>query len=63
LSSSTRVGGRFSATDDVDQAVWKARKLGGQVLVPPTDIPEFGCAVVLKDPEGAFFGIFQKRSL
>ena len=50
------------ATDDVDQAVEKARKLGGQVLVPPTDIPEFGRAAVLKDPEGAVFGIFQKRT-
>lgn len=49
------------ATDDVDQAVAKAQKLGGQVLVPPTDIPKFGRAAVLKDPEGAVFGIFQKR--
>jgi len=30
-------------------------------LVPPTDIPKFGRAAVLKDPEGAVFGIFQKR--
>ena len=49
------------ATDEVDQAVKKAQKLGGQVLVPPTDIPQFGRAAVLKDPEGAVFGIFQKR--
>lgn len=49
------------ATDNVDQAVEKAQKLGGQVLVPPTDIPQFGRAAVLKDPEGAVFGIFQKR--
>jgi uncharacterized protein len=44
------------ATDDVDQAVEKARKLGGQVLVPPTDIPEFGRAAVLKDPEAPSSG-------
>jgi predicted enzyme related to lactoylglutathione lyase len=49
------------ATTDVDQAVEKAKKLGGQVLVPPTDIPQFGRAAVLKDPEGAVFGVFQKR--
>jgi uncharacterized protein len=49
------------ATDDVDQSVEKAQKLGGEVLVPATDIPEFGRAAVLKDPEGAVFGIFQKR--
>jgi predicted enzyme related to lactoylglutathione lyase len=50
------------ATDDVDLAVEKAQKLGGQVLVPATDIPKFGRAAVLKDPEGAVFGIFQKRT-
>jgi predicted enzyme related to lactoylglutathione lyase len=49
------------ATDDVDQTVEKAQKLGGQVLVPATDIPEFGRAAVLKDLEGAVFGIFEKR--
>jgi len=48
------------ATPDVDQSVEKAKKLGGQVLLPPTDIPKFGRAAVLKDPEGAVFGIFQK---
>ncbi|RPJ27521.1 MAG: VOC family protein [Chloroflexi bacterium] len=50
------------ATADVDKAVEKAQKLGGQVLVPPIDIPQFGRAAVLKDPEGAVFGIFQKRT-
>ena len=49
------------ATADVDQAVETAQKLGGKVLVPPTDIPQFGRAAVLKDPEGAVFGVFQKR--
>ena len=49
------------ATADVDEAVKKAQKRGGEVLVPPTDIPQFGRAAVLKDPEGAVFGIFQKR--
>jgi uncharacterized protein len=49
------------ATDNVDKAVERAKKLGGQVLVPPTDIPQFGRAAVLKDPEGAVFGIFQKH--
>jgi len=49
------------ATTDVDESVEKAQKLGGQILVPPTDIPKFGRAAVLKDPEGAVFGIFQKR--
>jgi predicted enzyme related to lactoylglutathione lyase len=49
------------ATADVEEAVKEAQKRGGEVLVPPTDIPQFGRAAVLKDPEGAVFGIFQKR--
>ena len=49
------------ATDNVEKAVEKAQKLGGQVLVAPIDIPQFGRAAVLKDPEGAVFGIFQKH--
>lgn len=49
------------ATNDVDKAVKNAQKLGDQILLQPTDIPKFGRAAVLKDPEGAVFGIFQKR--
>jgi predicted enzyme related to lactoylglutathione lyase len=49
------------ATNNVDKAVEKARKLGDQVLLPPIDILQFGRAAALKDPEGAVFGIFQKR--
>lgn len=49
------------AVSDVDKAVEKAQTLGGNVLVPPTDIPQFGRAAVLKDPEGAVFGIFEKK--
>ena len=51
------------AVADVNKAVEKARKLGGQVLVPPMDIPQFGRAAVLKDSEGAVFGIFQKQEM
>jgi uncharacterized protein len=49
------------AVEDVDRAAKCAQELGGQVLVPPTDIPKFGKAAVLKDPEGAVFGIFKRR--
>jgi len=49
------------AVDNVDRAVKKTQELGGEVLVPPTDIPKFGRAAVLRDPEGAVFGIFQKQ--
>jgi uncharacterized protein len=45
--------------DDVEKAAKNARKLGGEVIVPPTEIPKFGTAAVLKDPDGAVFGVFQ----
>ncbi|MBE0477244.1 MAG: VOC family protein [Coriobacteriia bacterium] len=48
------------ATPDIDRAVETAGSLGGEVLVPPTEIPRFGKAAVLRDPEGAVFGVFQK---
>ena len=50
------------AADDVDRAVQKTEELGGKALVPPTDIPKFGRAAVLKDPEGAVFGVFEKQA-
>ncbi len=46
----------FGATD-VDTTAAKAAKLGGQVLVPPTDIPGTGRFAVLADPQGAVFAI------
>lgn len=38
---------------DVDQACTKAGELGGQVLLPATDIPNVGRFAVLQDPSGA----------
>ena len=48
----------YIAVDDVDAAARKASELGGQVLLPPVDIPGFGRAAVLRDPQGAAVGIF-----
>ena len=49
----------YIAVDDTDAAARKAEELGGKVLVPPTDIPEFGRVAVLRDPQGAGFGVFR----
>ena len=35
----------------------KAGELGGQVLVPPTDIPNVGRFSVLADPQGVMFSV------
>lgn len=48
----------YIGVDDVDAAAERARELGGQILLPPTELPGFGRAAVLRDPQGAAFGIF-----
>ncbi len=48
----------YIGVDDVDVAARKAQELGGKVLLPPTEVPGMGRAAVLRDPEGASFGVF-----
>ena len=43
---------------DVDAAAVKARELGGEVRLGPLDIPGVGRVAVLRDPDGATFGLF-----
>lgn len=47
---------------DVDAAAERARELGGEILVPPTDIPGYARVAVLRDPHGATFGISRFES-
>jgi hypothetical protein len=42
---------------DVDADAAKAKSLGGQVMVPPTDIPGMARFAVLADPQGAAFTV------
>jgi predicted enzyme related to lactoylglutathione lyase len=44
--------------EDADEAARKTRKLGGEVLLEPVDVPGMGRAAVLRDPQGAVFGVF-----
>lgn len=48
-------------TDDCDGTVEKASAAGGQVHVPPTDIPNAGRFAVIQDPQGAAFAIFKPK--
>jgi predicted enzyme related to lactoylglutathione lyase len=48
----------YFSTDDVDTAARTAEELGGTVLVAPVDVPGFGRASVLRDPQGGVFGLF-----
>jgi len=49
----------YAQTADVDATARKAAQLGGQVMVPGTDIPNVGRFAVLADPQGAVFAIFK----
>jgi predicted enzyme related to lactoylglutathione lyase len=44
-------------TADTDATAAKADELGGQVLSPPSDIPDVGRFAVLADPQGVTFGV------
>ncbi|HET9457101.1 MAG TPA: VOC family protein [Candidatus Limnocylindrales bacterium] len=43
---------------DVDAAAAEARELGGDVRLGPLEIPGVGRVAVLRDPDGATFGLF-----
>lgn len=42
----------YITVDDVEQSISQVEKLGGEVVLPPTDIPKFGRFCVIKDPQG-----------
>jgi uncharacterized protein len=52
----------YFGTSDADAAARTAEELGGAVLLPPTDVPGMGRAAVLRDPQGAAFGVFAPAS-
>jgi len=47
----------YVAVDDPDAITAKALELGGSVLAEPMDVPKVGRVAVLRDPQGATFGI------
>ncbi len=48
----------YVETQDVDETVALATKLGAHIYVPPTDTPTVGRFAVLSDPQGATFALF-----
>ncbi|HVZ40453.1 MAG TPA: VOC family protein [Candidatus Kapabacteria bacterium] len=49
----------YFAVADCDASNATTGNLGGQTVVPPTDIPGVGRFAVLKDPQGAHFSVLQ----
>jgi predicted enzyme related to lactoylglutathione lyase len=52
----------YVSVDDVDAAAEKVKELGGNVLVPPMDIPKVGRFTVVTDPGGAAFSMITLTS-
>lgn len=42
----------YVSVDDVDVSAKKVEELGGKVILPPTEIPQFGRFCVVNDPQG-----------
>jgi predicted enzyme related to lactoylglutathione lyase len=49
----------YVAVDDPDRTTAKAKELGASALVEPMDVPKVGRLAVLRDPQGATFGIIR----
>ncbi len=49
----------YFAVDDCDAAAKRAAANGGEVMVPPTDIPPWGRFSVIKDPQGAMVSLIK----
>ncbi|HSA55446.1 MAG TPA: VOC family protein [Gemmatimonadaceae bacterium] len=51
----------YIESSDVDETARLARSLGGAVVVEPGEIPDVGRFAVLRDPQGATFGIYRSH--
>lgn len=49
----------YISVDDLQAACRRVKELGGEVCVPPTDIPNEGQFAVVNDPSGAIFSPFK----
>lgn len=49
----------YFTVEDCDGTLEKATSLGGQMIMPPTEIPNVGRFCLLQDPQGAVFAALQ----
>jgi predicted enzyme related to lactoylglutathione lyase len=49
----------YLAAADVDAIAAKAAELGGEVIMPPTDVPDSGRFAGIKDPTGAYIFLWK----
>jgi uncharacterized protein len=51
----------YVSVDDADATAERAKELGGDVHAGPFDVMEVGRMAVIRDPQGAFFMVWQPR--
>ena len=51
----------YITVENTDQAIEKAKSLGGKVLMGPQDVMDHGRMAVLQDPQGAAFCLWQAK--
>lgn len=52
----------YFSTDEIDQSVERVKENGGQILIGPRQVKEFGFWAVVKDCTGAVHGLWQPAS-
>ena len=52
----------YIGADDVDATVEKAKGMGANVAMEPSDVPSVGRLAILVDPTGAVFGLYCRSS-
>jgi len=52
----------YILVESVDEAITKVQKLGGQVCMPKTAVPNMGFFGICQDTEGNMFGVWQQDS-
>jgi hypothetical protein len=51
----------YVSVADADASAKKASQLGGTIVAEPFDVYDFGRMVVVRDPQGAFFSLWQPK--
>ncbi len=54
--------GQYVSVSDVDELTGKARDLGGEILMGPFDVADYGRMTVVKDPQGAVINLWQSKA-
>ncbi|MFD7074594.1 VOC family protein [Nocardioides sp. NPDC057577] len=50
----------YASTDDLEGSLRRVGELGGETVVPPTEIPDVGFFAMFRDPGGNVIGLFRE---